>query len=198
MALAKYPSERPPNMKELVDLFSKGLGWDVWAATAPKEEEDLVPLFAVKTAAAPAPPPPAGEDDAFLLSDMFEACLPEKLAALKLKGFIDEVNGHAVESEPGLIRVRVDLPTGFKDGGEPPSSRSGVFGFLSGTRRNPITRGKEPIEIELRMNKLDANKVQVLVAFRPLKGFMPTDTGLWHERCEGFYSVLRKFVMPGG
>jgi hypothetical protein len=48
------------------------------------------------------------------------------------------------------------------------------------------------------MDKLDANRVAVLVAFHPLKMMMPTDPGLWGERCEAYYSLLRKFVMPEG
>ena len=199
MALAKYASERPPTMKEFVDLYSRGVGWDVWKATAPPEmDDDLVMLEAELPAVATTPPPAvAGADDAFVLSDMFEACLPEKLAALKLKGFIDEVKGQAVESEPGLIRLRVEMPIGWKATADPPSSRSGVIGFLSGAHRAP-PRGREPIEIELRMNKLDANRVEVLVSFRPLRGAMPTDPRAWRERCEGYYGLLRNFVMPGG
>ena len=71
------------------------------------------------------------------------------------------------------------------------------MGFLSGAHRAP-PRGREPIEIELRMNKLDANRVEVLVSFRPLRGAMPTDPRAWRERCEGYYGLLRNFVMPGG
>jgi len=199
MALAKYANERPPTMREFIDLFSRGLGWDVWKGTAPPTPDaDIVALQAELPPVAVTPPPVvAGEDDAYVLSDTFEACLPEKLAALKLKGFIDDVKGHAVESEPGLIRVRVEMPVGWKAGGDPPSSRSGVFGFLSGAQRPPA-RGKEPIEIELRMDKLDPNRVAVLVCFRPLPGVLPTDPRAWRERCEGYYSLLRKFVMPGG
>ncbi len=199
MALAKYASERPPTMKEFVDLYSRGVGWDVWAATAPPAADDDLVLLQTELPDVATTPPPAvaGADDDFVLSDMFEACLPEKLAALKLRGFIDEVNGHAVESEPGLIRVRVEMPVGWKATADQPTSRSGVFGFLSGAHRAP-TRGKEPIEIELRMNKLDPNRVEVLVCFRPLRGALPTDARAWRQRCEGYYSLLRNFVMPGG
>jgi hypothetical protein len=138
--------------------------------------------------------------DPFVLSDVFEATLPEKLAALKLRGFIDDVGGEVVESEPGLIRVRVEVPAGYREP-QKRSSGSGVFAFLSGVVRatgSAVPRGKEPIEIELQMKKLDANKVAVLVAFRPVKPFLPTDPGVWSERCEAYYSHLRKFVMPEG
>jgi len=194
-ALSKFPSERQPNMKELVDQYSKAIGWDVWAASAPLGEslpaEDSESLSSIRKGV-----PDSiceGIDERFVLSDKFEACLPEKLAAIKLKGFVDEIHGTVVESEPGIIRLRVEMPNGQKE----PSQRSAVFAFLSGTRRFPLP-GREPIEIQLRMDKLDANRVAVLVAFRPLKIMMPTDPGLWGERCEQYYSLLRKFVMPEG
>ena len=83
------------------------------------------------------------------------------------------------------------------------SSRNGhdrVLAFLSGVMRQPVgvPKGKEPIEIELRMQKHDANKVAVQVAFRPVRPHLPTDPAEWAERCEAYYTHLRKFVMPEG
>jgi len=194
-ALSKFPSERQPNMKELVDQYSKAIGWDIWKASTPLHESLSAPdsesLNSIR--AATVEPHGEGIDERFVLSDKFEACLPEKLAAIKLKGFVDEIHGTVVESEPGIIRLRVEMPNGQKE----PTQRSAVFAFLSGTRRVPLP-GKEPIEIQLKMDKLDANRVAVLVAFHPLKMMMPTDPGLWGERCEAYYSLLRKFVMPEG
>jgi hypothetical protein len=203
IALSKYPSERHPSMKELCEQFGKAVGWDVWGLTAPPgysydrragaaDAIDLVPAggsVIVEDAAL----------DPFVLSDVFEATLPERLAALKLRGFIDDVSAEAVESEPGLIRVRVEMPAAGKGGGEPRSG-SRVLAFLSGVMRTPpaVPRGKEPIEIELRMKKQDANKVSVTVAFRPVRPYLPTDPSGWAERCEAYYAHLRKFVMPEG
>jgi len=194
-ALAKFPSERQPNMKELVDQYSKAIGTDIWAASAPIGESLPAAISDSLNSIRSVIPESVndGIDERFVLSDMFEACLPEKLAAIKLKGFVDEIRGSVVESEPGLIRLRVEMPAGSKE----PSQRSGVFAFLSGTRRLPM-RGKEPIEIQLKMNKLDANRVSVLVAFKPIMLMMPSDPGLWGERCEAYYSLLRKYVMPEG
>jgi serine/threonine protein kinase len=199
IALSKYPSERQQNAKELVDQFAKAVGWDVWGMTAPagytyQQENEAVELEVAD---------PLMKDDSaaepFVLSDVFEATLPEKLAALKLRGFIEDVCGEVLESEPGLIRVRVEMPAGYKEP-QKRSSGSGVFAFLSGVVRAlpTLPSGKEPIEIELQMKKLDANKVAVLVAFRPVKPFLPTNQTTWSERCEAYYGHLRKFIMPEG
>ena len=131
------------------------------------------------------------ETDRFVLSDQFQACLPEKLAAIKLRAFIDEVKGAVAESEPGHILVRLDLPSKWK----PPESRSGLFNFLSVSRGGP-PKGREPIELELQMQKIDANMVLMQIVFRPMKEFMPTDERLWASRCELYYSLLRKYIMP--
>lgn len=197
IALSKYPSERQQSMKELCEQFGKAVGWDVWGMTAPAgysydqpAEEDAIALVPVGE--------PMAEDpaiDPYVLSDLFEATLPEKLAAIKLRGFIDDAHGQVVESEPGLIRVRVEMPNG---GGDTPRSGSRVLAFLSGVVRNTVAKGQEPIEIELRMQKHGPNKVVVQVAFRPVRPYLPTDPEHWAGRCEAYYSHLRKFVMPEG
>ena len=202
IALSKYPSERQQSMKDLCEQFGKAVGWDVWGMTAPAgytydppaEEEaiDLVPLGG--SAIMEADP----AIDPYVLSDLFEATLPEKLAALKLRGFIEDARGQVVESEPGLIRVRVEMPTGGA-GADGQRSGSRVLAFLSGVVRNTgVAKGHEPIEIELRMQKHGPNKVVVQVSFRPVRPYLPTDPEHWAGRCEAYYSHLRKFVMPEG
>jgi len=210
-ALSKYPSERPPSMKDLVAAYGRAVGWDVWAMTAPPgmtpDDDDsgaLGSVFDMKkaeqaTGRMPKIPAAASASDAFVFSDVFEATMPEKLAALKLRGFIEDVGGEVLESEPGLIRVRLEMPSGYR---ETPtrSSGSGVFAFLSGVIRTvpSVRAGHEPIEIELKMDKRDADKVAVLVCFRPIKDFMPQELKTWKERCEAYYAHLRKFIMPQG
>ncbi len=203
IALSKYPSERQQSMKELVEQYGKAVGQDLWNLTAPAgytystqpPQSGELPINL-----AGSPPTPADRaSEPFILSDVFEATLPEKLAAIKLRGFIDDVSGEVLESEPGLIRVRVEMPEGHKQPQQRPTG-SGVFAFLSGVIRTTqgVAKGKEPIEIELQMKKLDANKVAVLVAFRPVRPFFPSDATLWAERCEAYYAHLRSFVMPEG
>ncbi len=201
MCLAKYASERPESAKALCALLSRAAGHDVWAAAAPAaptvttqsgtfEVVDLVAAAVPRSAAGS----PAGPDDPFVLSDTFEAMLPERLAAVKLRGFIEDVHGIAVASEPGLVRVHLEMPPGYQEPSAKPAG-SGLFGWLAGTRVGVVVPGKEPIEVTLEMQKVDQNKVAVLVAFRPLPAHLPTDAVAWAARCEGYYSILRKYLM---
>ena len=204
IALSKYPSERQQSMKDLCEQFGKAVGWDVWGMTAPAgytyrtpaEEAEAIDLVPVGGSAVMEADPAI---DPFVLSDLFEATLPEKLAAIKLRGFIEDAHGQVVESEPGLIRVRVEMPTGGGGGADGPRSGSRVLAFLSGVvRTTGVAKGKEPIEIELRMQKHGPNKVVVQVAFRPVRPYLPTDPEHWAGRCEAYYSHLRKYIMPEG
>jgi serine/threonine protein kinase len=204
IALSKYPSERHPGAKEMALQLSRAVGFDVWEATMPPaaaksrkpgSDDDIV---VCTLADGDSKPRPASESDKFVLSDQFEAMLPERLAAVKLRGFIEDVNGLAIASEPGFIRVRLELPPGWKEPSAPPNaSKSGLVNFFSSLRVPTVSRGKEPIEVDLQMQKVDSNRVAVLVAFRPLPWYLPDDTRAWNERCEGYYSILRKYLMAG-
>jgi eukaryotic-like serine/threonine-protein kinase len=200
IALAKYPSERHPDAREMAHQLGRAVGFDVWEATKPKQpyipelddDDDVV----ICTLADEGKPPVASPADKFVLSDKFEAMLPERLAAVKLRGFIEDVNGLAIASEPGFIRVRLELPNGFKEpSGQTSPTKSGLLSMFSSNRMPSISRGKEPIEVDLKLHKLDADRVVVLVAFRPLEWYLPHDQALWNTRCESYYTILRRYLM---
>jgi hypothetical protein len=186
-ALAKYPNERYQSARQLAEDFGRAIGFDIWAATAPAvaaggPDSEIVECVL-------ADPRESKPEDKYVLSDTFEAMLPERLAAAKLRGFVEDISGLVVASDPGLIRVHIDPP-----GGKTQTQGSGLFSFL-GTNR--VVRGKEPIELDLQMDKLDPNRVRVQVCFRPLPKYLPADLDLWRERCEAAYDTLRKYVMAG-
>ncbi len=201
VALSKYPSERHSGAREMARQLSRAVGFDVWEATKPHsgarpatDDDDIV----VCTLADDTKVVPATKSDKFVLSDQFEAMLPERLAAAKLRGFIEDVNGLAIASEPGFIRVRLELPSGWKEPSAPPNaSKSGLMNFFSSLRIPSVSRGKEPIEVDLQMEKIDADRVAVVVTFRPLQWYLPDNLDAWNARCEGYYSVLREYLMAG-
>ena len=197
IALLKYPSERHPSAHELINQLSRGVGFDVWTESAPpnytppiENDDDIVQCTLADESDVDVLP-----TDRFVLSDRFQALLPERLAAAKLRGFIEDVGGVAVSSEPGLIRVRLELPSGWKDRPPAKASKSGLMTWLSSFRVPSVASGKEPIELDLMMQKIDSNNVTVLVSFRPLPCYLPDDLPKWFARCEAYYGVLRKYLM---
>jgi len=199
-ALCKYPSERHPNARALVDQLSRAVGFNIWEETKP--EFDAVPVehrsdddIVICTLADDDKPKVREPADKFVLSDRFEAMLPERLAAVKLRGFIEDVNGLAVVSEPGLIRVRLELPPGWREPAQQNASKSGLMNWFSSLRIPNVPKSKEPIELDLLMKKIDADRVVVQVAFRPLPWYLPDDLEYWNARCEGYYAILRRYLM---
>jgi eukaryotic-like serine/threonine-protein kinase len=121
----------------------------------------------------------------------FEAYLPERMAAAKLRGFVEDFGGQVLASEPGLIRLRLGVPAGYRESKE----GSGIFGWFA-ARRPAVPRGQEPIELELQMEKPDPNQPRlcVVAAFRPLKDYMPRDAGHWEARCDKLHTALRQYL----
>jgi hypothetical protein len=195
LALAKYPNERHQTAKEFADHLGRTLGLDLWNETAPPGYEP--PPQASRKATEPvlltlAPQPaPSKSTERFMVFDQFEAMLPPRMAAAKLRGFAEDVGGEFVESEPGVIRMRIALPEGHTE----PTTRSALFSWLDAVRRPQVVRGEEPIEVNMQMQKLTPERVAVLVAFQPLKEFPPADARQWRERCDGLKKILRMYLM---
>lgn len=196
LALSKYPNERPQSARELVDLFGQAFNEPLWDATAPPDWEDLPMAEEEIDDTIPLPPPLPTfrrSADPFEIAHEFEAMMPERLAAAKLRGFIEDVHGVVLASEPGVIRMRVGVPPGYK---EPAPGGSAVMGWLSAVRKPAVTRGQEPIELELQMEKRDPSqpRLSVVVAFRPLKDYPPRDSDLWETRCDKLHTMLRAYL----
>jgi serine/threonine protein kinase len=192
-ALAKYPNERPQGARELAEGFGKTLGLDFWTETAPAGWEPPVPPTPEDD---PDALPVAAElrqpSDPFHVLQEFEAFMPERLAAAKLRGFVEDCRGSVVDSEPGLIRMRIGLPDGYKES----KQGSGILAWLSSSRRPSVTRGQEPIEVELHLEKPDPSqpRLHVVVAFRPLPDYPPKDLAQWHFRCDKLHGMLRQYL----
>jgi eukaryotic-like serine/threonine-protein kinase len=108
--LAKFPPDRPDSARELAELYGAALGQPIVKAS------DFVTTAAPRPAAAPS------FDERDVL-DRFEAWMPEQVAAMKLRGFVQAFGGEVLDSAPGVIRVRL------RDG-EAPAPQQGVWGWL--------------------------------------------------------------------
>lgn len=191
LALAKYPNERQQTAREIVEMYGQALGENYWEATepvgwepAPAAIEMDEPLCEVKTL----PPDP------YRIMHEFEAFMPERLAAAKLRGFVEDVGGQVLTSEPGLIRMRVGVPSGYKDAAN--ATGSGLFRWFRSMGKPTVVKGQEPIELELYMQKPDPTqpRLNVIVAFCPLKDFLPKDPRNWRSRCDQLHATLRQYL----
>jgi hypothetical protein len=188
--LAKFPVERPPSARELAELYEKALGQRL---TRP--EEWVLPAGLRASGARPMVAAPLRKQgDPNTIVSHLEAWMPERIAVIKLQGFVQDVGGEIVESVPGMIRVRLADRQAVR-----PASGSGLLARL-GLKRPP----EEPpdgIEMELHMEKQDAagqGKLQVTVLLRPEGGRRPADVPAWQARCDALQRELRAYLIGQG
>jgi hypothetical protein len=174
--LSKYPAERPQSAWELASMFGKAIGMRLMEApgqAAPGPE---------LAAAAPTQPQ---EPDAVVHE--FDAYMPERLAVAKLRGFVDDVGGQLVASDPGVIRISL--------GGSGCRYRLPASGALSwfglGSKRRQIS-------LELRMAKIDPGhsaQLHITILLRPeMGGSLPEDPR-YHDCFAQIYTDLRGYLM---
>ena len=130
--LAKFPHERPQSARDLIGQFELAAGrhWlDQNSFSGPERS----------------PPPSQPQADPSAILDQFDAWMPEAVAVMKLRGFIEGVGGKIIDSVPGLITMAVADPRVSRE--EP----KGLFGRL-GLSRPKIT-ASAPLTLELHLRK---------------------------------------------
>jgi serine/threonine protein kinase len=170
----------------------------------PDSDSDVVPLSATGMTAVAAPrsaslsatasnglladpstqptPLPNAVRDANALPFTMDAWMPESIALMKLRGFIQDFGGELIETQPGLVRVRL---------GRAVQRNSGAFSWLSVHRRNG------PVDVELQFSRRDPRKenhLTIAVLFRPPVPGLLTDKG-WRDRCTQLFIDLRAYLM---
>jgi serine/threonine-protein kinase len=173
LCLSKFGVERPTSARELARQFSEAIDIDIWEATQPE--------------VAPEPPrPPALRRSApfterNVIVRQLDAWMPERIAVVKLRGFLEDKGGRVTASEPGLLRIRLGEPN--KD------VRPKVLGQPA-----PF---KLPVEIELRMEKPDPkeNLLNVTILFRPFTDPILLQVPDWRKGCDILYKDLQSYLM---
>ncbi len=178
--LAKEPGQRPANARELAERYETALEHErlVQQETLPPDDPRAE---RPDEQAAPAKP-----IDPNAIVHELEAWLPERIAAYKLLGFVQDVGGEVVESVPGRIRVRLGgRGSIYTTGKDSPLSWLGL-GRKSGL-----------IELELNLERSESgrdNLLRVVVAMRSLKGKSITDPD-WRACCDQIFCDLRGYLM---
>ncbi|HJT76506.1 MAG TPA: serine/threonine-protein kinase, partial [Gemmataceae bacterium] len=188
--LAKYPNERPQTARELAGRYEKALGEKLV-----RPEDWVLPPGLRESGVRPALPPALRKPaDPHTLVHQLEAWMPERIAVIKLQGFVHDHGGEVAESVPGMIRVRLGQPVAAA----PP--RSGLFARLVSGRR-PEPPEEEGIELELHMERPDSadqGRLRITVLMRPAGNRKrPPDPG-WRGRCEEIQRDLRAYLIGRG
>jgi serine/threonine protein kinase len=190
LALSKYPNERQQSARALAHAYSRALGQDIWEAAAPVGWEPSATPISFTPPPTEAPDLPA---DPYQIVHEFTASMPERMAAAKLRGFVEDYGGQVLLSEPGVILMRLGVPEGYK---EKKKGGSAIISWFRSMSNPTVPPGQEPIELELHMQKPDPSqpRLAVVVSFRPMKDYPPNNSRVWRERCDKLNAILRQYL----
>lgn len=191
--LAKNPDQRPPDAMELLRRYETALGKRL---STPRRGNSG--LFNLRQSSA-APPPsgasprvpsaPVVAADRHALRQEFETNMPEAMAMLKLKGFLNDLGSTVVESVPGIIRVRLGEAA-------PPKKKSGIFALLDrGERKSGVLQLATSTDLELRMERRDPgqpSRLTITLIMRPTVGMATLE---WRTRCQKIGMDLKAYLM---
>lgn len=178
--LAKQPEERPASGRDLAELYENALMADLQAQDEPAT--DVTDELAASRET-PSPFRPLPTLDPGTVVHRMDAWMPDSIAAYKLRGFVNDVGGEVVESEPGLIRVRLG-GKGCRYQG-PPTALSWLG----------IGRKTNMVDMELRLernpNQTSQLRITVLMTCPDVKA---TTTQGWRDRASKIYCDLRGYL----
>lgn len=178
--LEKEPKDRPASARDLAEEYETALAHEETVL------ETALPANHPRSAESAAAPPKALRiiDPSVLVHEL-DAWMPETIAAYKLRGFVNDKGGEVLESQPGLIRVRLG------GSGTVYAANGGSFTWLG------LGRKDGPIELELRMERVHGERdsqlrVTVLMRNERRKGAMDEVT---RARCMQIFCDLRGYLM---
>jgi eukaryotic-like serine/threonine-protein kinase len=182
--LAKYPEDRPQSARELASCYGKVLGSSIW-----DEQEALA--WDSAPAAAPANEP-EGEDEN---TDVFrlEAWMPQSIAAMKLRGFVDD-RGEVSASAPGRLRVRLRMPRPAVASPRP----SGFISRLGLGRTAAPTPAVDLVDADVFVEAEDASKpseLLITVRLHPPEIQSKEEAFRWLEWCKQIQMDLAAYLM---
>ena len=165
--LAKDPAARPASARDLAQAFE--------AAILMEQELDAAAQASPETQAEMIHTQPMRQFDPNSMVFHMEACMPDSLASYKLRGFVEDMSGEIVSTQPGLLKVRIENET---------------------TGGWNIFRKRFPVDIELTMlraNPLHPNQLLITVVMSsPEK--KAAQSAVWRERCSQIYVELRGYL----
>src|SRR5262249_53791976 len=161
--------ERPSCARELAERYEAALAHEQVASEAPEADHSLASESPVLVPSERAEAP-AGLAEPEAVVHHLEAWMPEKIAAVKMRGFGHDAGGEVLESVPGRIRVRL----GGKGSAYAPRQRNSWLGL---SRRSGL------IDVELRLERTDPSRdslLRITILMRP-NDPRTLDDGEWRD-----------------
>lgn len=178
--LSKYPPDRHASPRELTNELGRALNLDLWADTTPLGEmrtEAELPM------AEDVPPEPESEPNTLVRKA--EAWMPDRIAVIKLGGFLTDVGGELVNSQPGLLQAKFAPP------GPPATFLTRLFGGAKATG--------DVIALDIALTKPNPTEAKLIVTaiFRVAGGGAPRSPQEWTTRCLKIFEEMKRYLMAG-
>jgi serine/threonine-protein kinase len=182
--LAKQPEDRPESARELALSFGEAVAMSIWDETA-ATPGDVSPAVETNTGVA------AENDnvDTFRL----EAWMPQAIAAVKLRGFVDD-RGEVIESAPGSLKVRLRMPRKVVEKPRPP----GFFARLGIGKKVELPPAYDLINVDVFTQAPDASrpsKLHVTVRLHPPDVRSVDEANGWFAWCKQVQIDLTGYLM---
>jgi serine/threonine-protein kinase len=203
MCLAKSPDRRPQSARELAMRYEQAVGRKI--TSGPRS--GVVPALSRSESGLVRTPLPSQEAarqqqqatttvvravDRHAVQHRVEVNMPEAMAMLKLRGFIQDLGGHVVESVPDLIRVRLDSPTAAAQAKKP---SGGLFSWGDKGRQPSLLETVPPTYLELRMERKDPGQINRLTISLLMRSATSLITPEWRSRCIKIGRDLEAYLM---
>jgi serine/threonine-protein kinase len=181
--LAKDPADRPQSARELAQLYGVACGQQIW------QEQEPAEATAVSVQAV-APEEEPNDPDAMTYD--LEAWMPEQVAAVKLRGFLDAAGGKAVESVPGRIRVCLRWRKVMR----PAAPARGFWPRIGFGRQTTAVPEFEWAQMDVHLKKVAAsNQLNLTVRLRGVEGIPVGAAAEWQDWCDGLHRELKAYLM---
>jgi serine/threonine-protein kinase len=182
--LAKEPQGRPESARELALNYGAAIGTPIWEERAAAWGDACSDVKTSQGAIT------ANDNvDSFRL----EAWMPQSIAAVKLRGFVDD-RGEVTDSAPGYLRVRLRMPRKVTERPRP----SGFLARLGIGKRVEIPPLYDLIDVDVftqAPNASEPSKLQVTVQLHPPDVRSVDEANGWLAWCKQIQTELAGYLM---
>jgi serine/threonine-protein kinase len=189
--LAKDPADRPQSAWELAKRYEGALGVKIWNGAEPPPLPKRQPSEAVHVAGSHPEQPPDPRAVLFQL----KAWMPQPMAALKLRGFLNGIGAEVVDSLPGTIRAKLKRPRPLPADFKPPTP--GLWSRL-GFGKKPEADPYDIIDLEIQMQTEAGerpNQLRITLSLHPLEGHDLVADDAWRAWCEQIHRDTSAYLM---